>query len=346
MNTTNSIKKLRAIVVMLGVCLACSAAYAAMDEMYPNKVQTHIGELNFDHGIPTEETSEKLYYELDYHRAVQAYLWALPIVGQAQWRQSYLDLYDMKPNQMVYLTKFNDRSLILTANESTPYLVFWTNVKDKASVLEVPPGSIIGLFTDFWERGLTDIGIFGPNSGNGGTWVISGPDTPKSEIPYIEGARYIESETNNLWGLMRLNLPAEERDPYISKIKWYFNGEEPKAVTVIPADNKPGRNYQPRGMKYWEMLHAILQEEPVEERDRFFMYFLREMGIEKGKPFKPTDRQKKIMADAVVVGEAMAKNMVFRERLPGVLRDDGWRLILGRVEGTEPGDAMEHTQRT
>ncbi len=48
----------------------------------------------------------------------------------------------------------------------------------------------------------------------------------------------------------------------------------------------------------------------------------------------------------MLVGEAMAKNMVFRERLPGVLRADGWRLILGRVEGTEPGDAMEHTQRT
>jgi hypothetical protein len=41
----------------------------------------------------------------------------------------------------------------------------------------------------------------------------------------------------------------------------------------------------------------------------------------------------------------MAKNMVFRERLPGVLRDDGWRLIIGNVQGKEPGDAMEHTQR-
>ena len=83
-----------------------------------------IGELTFDHGVPTKETSEKLYYEMDYHRATQAYLWSLPIVGQAQWRQSYIDLYDMKPNQMVYATQFNDRSLILTANESTTILRF------------------------------------------------------------------------------------------------------------------------------------------------------------------------------------------------------------------------------
>jgi len=122
------------IIVLAFVCalvLVMGVQAQAQDEGFPNKANTHIGELTFDHGIPTEETSKKLYYELDYHRAVQAYLWSLPIVGQAQWRQSYRDLYDMKPNQMVYLTQFNDRSLILTANESTPYVIGWTKVKDR-----------------------------------------------------------------------------------------------------------------------------------------------------------------------------------------------------------------------
>ena len=85
--------------------------------------------------------------------------------------------------------------------------------------------------------------MFGPFSGNGGTWVITGHDTPKSEIPYIEGAKTIESNTNNFWFLFRLTMPAEERDQVISQIKMYYNGETPKAVAVIPADEKPGRNY-------------------------------------------------------------------------------------------------------
>ena len=174
--------KRQVITVFAFVCAAVMSTGVparAQEDTFPNKVKTHIGELTFDHGIPTEKTSEKLYYELDYHRAVQTYLWSLPIVGQAQWRQSYLDLYDMKPNQMVYLTQFNDRSLILTANESTPYLIGWTNVKDKAAVVEVPPAAVIGLGIDFWQRGLADFGMFGPFSGNGGTWVITGPETPK-----------------------------------------------------------------------------------------------------------------------------------------------------------------------
>lgn len=58
------------------VCFICVATMSmvasAKNDMFPNKVKTHIGELAFDHGIPSKETSEKLYYELDYHRAVHS----------------------------------------------------------------------------------------------------------------------------------------------------------------------------------------------------------------------------------------------------------------------------------
>lgn len=328
------------------IAFALSAVHAQVpEERFPDKVTTHIGELQFDHGVPTKETSDKLYYELDYHRAVQAYLWSLPIVGQARWRQSYFDLYDIQPNQYVYAKEFNDRSQILTANESTPYLFGWINVKDKAAILEVPPGQIIGLWVDFWQRGLSDVGILGPNAGKGGTFVFTGPETPESQIPYIEGATYLKSKTNNIWSVVRFSGSPEKREELMRSMRTYSYGEEP-SMDIIPAGNKPGRNFQPRGIAYWEMLHTILQEEPVEERDRFFMYFLKEMGIQKDKAFNPSERQLEILQDAVVVGEAMAKNMVFRERLPGVLRDDGWRLIIGKVENSEPGDAWEHTQRT
>ena len=56
--------------------------------------------------------------------------------------------------------------------------------------------------------------MFGPFAGKGGTWVISGPDTPKSEIPYIEGAKYIESKTNNVWFLVRASMPPEGGCPF------------------------------------------------------------------------------------------------------------------------------------
>ena len=72
-------------VAAAAVALTCTLflppSVRAQDETFPNEVETHIGKLTFDHGVPTLETSEKLYYEMDYHRAVQTYLWSLPIVG-------------------------------------------------------------------------------------------------------------------------------------------------------------------------------------------------------------------------------------------------------------------------
>jgi hypothetical protein len=55
-------KKGLAIVIFTVFALAIFGGTQALakEEMYPNKVKTHIGTLAFDHGIPTEETSEKL----------------------------------------------------------------------------------------------------------------------------------------------------------------------------------------------------------------------------------------------------------------------------------------------
>jgi hypothetical protein len=63
----------------------------------------------------------------------------------------------------------------------------------------------------------------------------------------------------------------------------------------------------PMGMEYWQRLADVLNSEPVAERDRFFMAMLKPLGIEKGKPFKPTKQQTAILTEAALVGEAMAK---------------------------------------
>ena len=41
-------------------------------------VETRIGQLQFDKGYPTDATIEKLFDELDFQRACQAYLWGTP----------------------------------------------------------------------------------------------------------------------------------------------------------------------------------------------------------------------------------------------------------------------------
>ena len=67
----------------------------------------------------------------------------------------------------------------------------------------------------------------------------------------------------------------------------------------------------PTGMVFWERLSAFINNNPVQERDLFFMAMLKPLGIERGKEFKPDARQRKILEEAARMGEAMGRVMLF-----------------------------------
>ena len=80
----NTSKRLRTI--SSAICLAAAFALPVQAET----LDTRVGKLDFEAGYPTPATVEKLYDELDFQRAVQAYLWALPMasygaMAEAQW---------------------------------------------------------------------------------------------------------------------------------------------------------------------------------------------------------------------------------------------------------------------
>ena len=306
------------------------------------RVPTRVGDLFFEHDYPTNPTVERLYDEMDFQRACQLYLWSLPIVGVARWRQAYRETFDLGPNEVVLVNTFQDRLGVLTLNESTPYLFGFTNVAERPVVFDIPPGLVIGLAIDFWQQSLFDMGVFGINEGDGGRFVISGPSTP--EQPDVEGATLVEASTDNVCFVFRLAGTPEQNAAAMTGVQVYYQGDEPSFTIIDAADRNAGMMHQPRGLAYWRLLHEVLQEEQVADRDRFFMYWLTHLGIEKGKRFDPNTHQRAILEEASIVGESMARAMVYDERHPGVLMYDGWRLVLGgeRGEGIHETQRMEH----
>jgi hypothetical protein len=81
----------------------------------------------------------------------------------------------------------------------------------------------------------------------------------------------------------------------------------------------------------------VIQTEPVEPRDVFFHAMLRPLGLEKGKTFRPDARQTKILTDAALVGEAMAKaNSADRRFRDEKYRSDAhWDFAL-RLDADDP----------
>ena len=50
-------------------------------------LDTRIGPLVLENGYPSDETVAKIYDEMDFQRATQAYLWALPLMAMYEWQR-------------------------------------------------------------------------------------------------------------------------------------------------------------------------------------------------------------------------------------------------------------------
>jgi hypothetical protein len=117
----------------------------------------------------------------------------------------------------------------------------------------------------------------------------------------------------------------KERQALLDQIKVYPLSEKdnPQPRGYIRPEGRPWMGAAPVGLEYWELMNDTIQREPVFERDRFFMAMLKPLGIEKGKPFEPDWRQQRILMEASIVGEAMAKANDFAKRVESShYRDD------------------------
>lgn len=308
-------------------------------------LRTTSGAVTLEKGLPaTARDSQALYDELDFQRATQAYLWALPIVSFAQWQHEHETVFGAKDAELVSYVTYRDRLGILTANATTPYILTFVNLgRTGPLVVDSPAGPTAAGVGDFWQRPITDIGQTGPDKGQGGKYLIVGPG---QEPPQADGYYVVHSPTVNIMiGFRALDPDPARAQSLIEKIQLYpfARRDTPPPTRLIPAGGKPFYQGQPRGMPYWERLHAILQQEPVETRDRMLMAMLAPLGIEKGKPFQPDERQQGILTRGAELGELMAMNFSFNKRFAGARYrpDTHWDYVLTMDPGQE---AESYTQ--
>ncbi len=70
----------------------------------------------------------------------------------------------------------------------------------------------------------------------------------------------------------------------------------------------------PNDFGFWEVVNDLVQQEPPESGDPELLGLLASIGIVHGKPFEPDARMRKILEDAVVVGNATARTVTFAAR--------------------------------
>jgi len=282
------------------------------------RINSRIGSLGFEGGYPTEESLVRLYDELDFQRAVQTYLWAIPLVSFAQWQEAYETVFGQQDGDLVLTTSFRDKLGLLTANDTTPYVIGFLNLQRTGPlVIDYPKGQTAGGILDFWQRPITDMGLTGPDRGAGGKYLVipPGQDVPQDSESY----RIVQSPTINLFHAFRvLTTDPQEAEALTASYQAYSYAQRdnPRKTRIIPAAGKPWSGWPASSMDYWRLLAKMLNEEPVHERDRMMVAMLKPLGIEKGKPFQPDARQQKILGQAAIVGEAMARCLSYAKRQP------------------------------
>ena len=302
------------------VTLVVSVSAAAQAQNLPTNgsFSSPIGRIELKNGYPSEKTVKTVYDGIDFQRASQAYLWALPMMGMVQWQAEQRDKFGAGDLDFVDYLTFTDKLGLLTANATTPYLMAFPNVQTTGPlVMEVPAGLTAGGIVDFWQRPISDVGQTGPDKGDGGKYLILGPNDPDVRP---DGYRVVRSSTNNVFIGVRTVDPNKEKALALMaafKLYPYSQRENPPNTRHIQPNGRKWSGTQPRGLAYWEGVAKFVNQENVQERDRMIMGMLKPLGIEKGKPFAPDARQKKILAEGARVGEVMARTIGYEKRFEG-----------------------------
>jgi hypothetical protein len=259
----------------------------------------------FEGGYPTAEATASLQEEIFFQRAVQLYDWALPAVALAAMRRACESHFGAGCTTLVSWQRIGPKVLAVTSNPDVSYAFAWLDLKaDGPTVIDAAP-NLQGLLDDAWQRPITDIGLAGPDKGDGGKYLIV---PPGFEEPLPDGYFVCHSRTFRVFVFLRGFFTPEQPDAGLAQIN---------ATTIYPlsaADAPPPMNrvdaagvamdaLPPTDHSYFDLLASVLDEEPANREDFTMRGLAATLGIIPGRAFAPDESLKTILDAAGVVGE-------------------------------------------
>jgi hypothetical protein len=282
----------------------------------PDKLETRIGTLNLLDGVPDKETAQKVYDNLDFQRAVQAYLDSIQIASMYGMRKGILEFGPANSTALLFETLMDSKALWLTPNTTSVYMTSWLELKDEPMVIETPP-NVLGIIDDHWFHYVTDFGNAGPDKGKGGKFLILPPGY-KGEVP--DGYHVARTNTYGNWVIWRGFQENGDPAPAVATTKKIF-----RIYPLSQKDNPPKMNFinvsgvfnntiHRTDFHIFEEINDVVQAEPPGGQDPEILGLLASIGIKKGQPFKPDVRMQKILKEAADVGAATVRTLTARPR--------------------------------
>ncbi len=289
-------------------------------------------------GFPAPDDVQRLYDEAYLNRAVQAYRFFYPTVSGAAIFRGTTEA-GVVENKVFGVLDTKPLHVGFTLNSDTPYGPILLDLSAGPFVIELPPGPLIGAALDLNQRWIADLGIPGPDEGKGGKHLFLPPDY-KGNVP---DGYYVWKATTNRVIIAVRSLPVNgDLNGAIERLQtvkvrplnpaanwaeptWLNLTEKPQDTTPVKWENN---------LKYWEMLHWVIDTEPPVDAYRHDYGELAALGIVKGKPFAPDARMVRIFEQAAKFGLAQLRAQSFADRRPDrvVWKDRKWEWAALRYE--------------
>jgi hypothetical protein len=282
----------------------------------PDRVDTRIGTLRFFDGLPDETTVETVYENLDFQRAVQAFLTALPAAALSAMRAGMRTFGPDNQTMLITESLLDARTLLLTANTETVYSFGWLDTRAGPLVLEIPP-HVLGFIDDFWQRYVGDIGNAGPDRGQGGTYLLLPPGYT-GDVP--DGFYPLRSRTYGNLLAVRAFVVGGDVHAAAEGVKRHLRvyplaaSADPPATTFVDVSGAAFNTVHANDVSFFDEVVPVVQEEPLEATDPETRGLLAAIGIRKDRPFAPDERMRRILAEAAAVGNATARALLFSTR--------------------------------
>lgn len=257
----------------------------------------------------SKPSTEDLQYQVKYHRAFEAVLWALPAVDIYRFRAAAIEDLGYKDNDIIaYSTVASPRLEAITANSSTPYITAFSDLSQGPTVLEIPQagaeGSLYGQVVDHWQITIADIGPSGLDKGKASKYLFTPPGF-KGAIP--AGYIHVASPSYRIALAFRsVRAPGksvEDAYRYAKRLKMYrlSQASDPPTQKFIDPSNQRYATLPFFNDKYFDDVQAIFSLENAKPTDKVMLGMLASLGIEHGKKdFNPDEKTRKAMNQGAV----------------------------------------------
>ena len=258
------------------------------------------------------EEAESLRAELFYQRAIHAYMTMLPalnVIGMRDGSEAQFGSgYHVLP---IWKDRMDSRTWVPTPNADVIYSMNYLDLKQTGPLVINAPANVIGMFTDFFQRTITDVGAIGPDRARGGLYLL----LPPGYDGHVPGGYFtFTSSTYNVFLFFRTVSKgdgAPDPAPAVAAAEqtriyplWALEKDVPAMDFPNASCRRIYKNY-PTDFGYWTTLQEFVDDEPVAAITPELRGVLAAIGIVKGLPFEPNAWQREQLERAVQTAPKM-----------------------------------------